>query len=84
MNPEQRRLLQVARVCEGYGNRVQDSVFECRLSAAALQRLIVELCDVIDFGLDSVNVYKFDGPLARARTSLGRKVGNDLGEPWFV
>lgn len=48
------------------------------------QRLIVELCDVIDFGLDSVNVYKFDGPLARARTSLGRKVGNDPGEPWFV
>ncbi|MHB8245554.1 MAG: CRISPR-associated endonuclease Cas2 [Acidimicrobiales bacterium] len=43
-----RRLARVAKVCEGFGVRVQLSVFECRLSPAALVRLTGELAEIID------------------------------------
>ncbi|HLH69935.1 MAG TPA: CRISPR-associated endonuclease Cas2 [Candidatus Dormibacteraeota bacterium] len=79
-----RRLQRVAHLCESYGQRVQDSVFECRLSAAALQRLIVELGSRIDVRFDSVNLYRFEGSLAAARTSLGRHVEHELGRPWVL
>lgn len=79
-----RRLMQVALACEGYGTRVQDSVFECRISAAGLERLIADLRTIIDPGLDSVNLYRFEGALAVARTSLGRRVPHELGKPWIL
>ena len=68
----QRRLAQVARVCEGYGVRVQYSVFECRLSPTSVARFLLELRAVIDASKDRVHVYRFEGPIADARTSLGR------------
>ena len=40
--------------CEKYGQRVQLSVFECRLSPARLARLIGEIEDIIDCQRDSV------------------------------
>jgi CRISPR-associated protein Cas2 len=79
-----RRLLRVAHICESYGQRVQDSVFECRLSPTALQRLIVDLRSRIDVRIDSVNLYRFEGSLAAARISLGRDVEHELGRPWIL
>ena len=38
-----RRLAQVARVMEGFGERVQESVFECRLTRHNRTRLAVSL-----------------------------------------
>ena len=42
------RLRRIADVCEKYGQRVQFSVFECRLSKARLARLVGEVEDIID------------------------------------
>lgn len=82
----QRRLVQVAQVCEGYGIRVQYSVFEfeCRVSAAGFQRLIADLRAVIDPGSDRIHLYRFDGELRAARTSLGRDVSHEVGRPWVL
>ena len=80
----QRRLARVAKVCEGFGVRVQFSVFECRLSAAALVRLTGELTETIDSHTDSVHLYRFDGPLVDARTSLGRSPDRDPGQHWLL
>lgn len=80
----QRRLAQVAKVCESFGVRVQYSVFECRLSAAALVRLTGRLREVIDPSTDSVRLYRFPGALADARTSLGRSPGRDPGQHWLI
>ena len=79
-----RRLAKVAKVCEGFGVRVQDSVFECRLSAAALVRLTGELSELIDPHADSVHLYRFAGSLADARISLGRRVDRDPGRHWLL
>ena len=79
----ERRLVRVAKICEGYGTRVQYSVFECRLSPTKLARLTSELAATIRRSVDSVNIYRFDGAISAARTCLGRRP-HDPGRPWIL
>ena len=78
------RLRRVADVCEKYGQRVQFSVFECRLSKARLARLIGEVEDIIDRDRDSVHVYRFPGGIEAATLRLGRRQEHALGKPWVL
>lgn len=78
------RLRGIARICEKYGERVQFSVFECRLSAVRLARLVAELENVIDRRCDSVNVYRFSGRIVDATLRLGRGPSRELGQPWML
>ena len=82
--PGARRLRNVADVCEKYGERVQLSVFECRISPERFARLVGELQDVINPQRDSVVIYRFAGPIQAARTMLGRRRSHELGEPWVL
>ena len=52
-----RRLRRVARVCENYGQRVQNSVFECWVDAAQWIKLRAELVAEVETGLDSLRFY---------------------------
>lgn len=84
IDPEgERRLRAVAQVCERFGVRTQYSVFECRLSAASLQRMTNELLTVIEPRDDSVFIYRFPGDLNGAKTALGRSAPQ-LGAPWII
>jgi len=78
------RLRRIAEVCERYGQRVQFSVFQFRLSPAKLARLIGEVEDVIDREDDSVIVYRFPGRIDEVATYLGRSQEKNLGSPWMV
>lgn len=78
------RLRRIAQVCEKYGQRVQFSVFECRLSPERLACMVGEVEDVIDSDLDSVMVYRFPGRIGDARMSVGRKQLHAVGEPWLL
>ena len=78
------RLRRVAQVCEKYGQRVQFSVFECRLSPERLARMIGDVEDVIDSDEDSVMVYRFSGRIGDARLRLGRKQVHEIGSPWLL
>lgn len=53
----EKRLRKVARICENYGIRVQNSVFECNVNASQGALLKAELLDIIDERLDSVRFY---------------------------
>ena len=56
--PEGRkRLRQVARTCVGHGVRVQNSVFECRVSPAEWALLRATLLAIIDPAKDSIRFY---------------------------
>jgi len=77
-----RRLARVAHACERYGVRVQDSVFECRLLPSRYQGLVEELRQLIDKKADSVYFYRFDGPVDKFRTTLGRPAPHPLGQAW--
>ena len=78
------RLRRIADVCEKYGQRVQFSVFECRLSKARLARLVGEVEDIIDRDRDSVLVYRFSGGIEAATLRLGRRQEHALGKPWVL
>ena len=78
------RLRRIADVCEKYGQRVQFSVFECRLSKTRLARLVGEVEDIIDRERDSVIVYRFSGGIEAATLRLGRREKHALGKPWVL
>jgi len=52
-----RRLRQIARQCVNYGQRVQNSVFECKLDAAQCRMLQAKLCAIMDREKDSLRFY---------------------------
>lgn len=51
------RLRRVAKECENYGQRVQNSVFECFLDAAQLYMVKNKLVKIIDNSKDSLRIY---------------------------
>ncbi len=52
-----RRLRKVAKICEGYGQRVQYSVFEVTCSQTDLAKMIKKLEDAIEPTQDSLRLY---------------------------
>lgn len=52
-----KRLRKIARECVNYGQRVQNSVFECLLDAAQCRKLQAELCAIMDNEKDSLRFY---------------------------
>lgn len=52
-----KRLRQIARQCVNYGQRVQNSVFECLLDAAQYRALQARLCKLMDPEKDSLRFY---------------------------
>lgn len=53
-----RRLRQIARQCVNYGQRVQNSVFECLLDASQYRSLQAKLCKIMDPEKDSLRFYR--------------------------
>lgn len=53
-----RRLRRVAKVCEGTGQRVQKSVFECQVNLMQLEALERKLLGEIDAQQDCLRLYR--------------------------
>jgi CRISPR-associated protein Cas2 len=56
-NEGKQRLRRVAKICENYGQRVQNSVFECMVDPALWVHLSKQLVGVIDPEKDSLRFY---------------------------
>ena len=52
-----KRLRQIAKQCVNYGQRVQNSVFECLLDTAQCRVLQAKLCSIMDPERDSLRFY---------------------------
>ena len=52
-----KRLRKIARECVNYGQRVQNSVFECLLDAGQCRKLQDKLCSIMDTEKDSLRFY---------------------------
>ena len=74
----QKRLRQVAKVCMNYGQRVQNSVFECILSEMQFVKLKHELENIIDLKLDSIRFYVLGNNWKRRVESIGKKSSVDF------
>ncbi len=79
-----RRLQRVAKACLDYGQRVQNSVFECQLDPEKWTRLRLRLLDEYDPAEDSLRFY-FLGSNWRHRVEHhGAKPSIDLEGPLIV
>ena len=76
-----RRLHRVAKACEGFGQRVQKSVFECVLSEAELALLEARLLRLIDPNRDSLRLYRLREPRASYTRIIGVDVPHDIRDP---
>ncbi len=52
-----KRLQKVAKTCVNWGQRVQNSVFECRVDASQYAQLKYSLSQIIDLKKDSIRFY---------------------------
>ena len=68
-----RRLRCVAKACVDYGQRVQNSVFECEVTEAQLCTLKNIINDIIDVKKDSVRIYYLNRTLTRRVEILGKE-----------
>lgn len=57
----QRRLRRVAKICKGYGQRVQKSVFECSVNEMQYEKMKRELVREIDKSCDNLRTYRLIG-----------------------
>ncbi len=76
-----KRLRKVARQCENYGQRVQNSVFECLIDGAQMKVLKNLLMDIIDLEKDSLRFYYLGNNWRNRVEHIGAKASIDLEGP---
>lgn len=72
-----RRLRQVAKQCVNYGQRVQNSVFECVLDAAQYKQVQAQLVRLADLDKDSLRFYLLGNNYHNKVEHFGAKPGYD-------
>jgi len=77
----QKRLRKVAKACQNYGQRVQNSVFECLLDPAQLTQLRHRLTELIDVEKDSLRFYNLGDNWTGRVDHVGAKASIDLTGP---
>lgn len=74
------RLRKVAKQCVNYGQRVQNSVFECNMDAAKFRQVKAILEDIIDKDKDSLRFYYLGDNYKNKVEHIGVKPGFDVTE----
>jgi CRISPR-associated protein Cas2 len=76
-----KRLRQVAKACEDFGQRVQFSVFEIEVDSAQWTKLKARLEAIIHFEFDSLRYYYLGSNWERKVEQVGAKPALDLNGP---
>ena len=80
----QKRLRQVAKACQDYGQRVQNSVFECEVTEAQFTLLKSRIKSIIDEKLDSIRFYFLRRNDQRRVSTLGKVTSYDVNEAIII
>ena len=80
----QRRLRRVAKGCLDYGQRVQNSVFECELTEVQLCMLKERIKGIIDHTTDSVRFYHLNRNENRRVEVLGVETSFNVNEAIII
>ena len=79
-----KRLRKVAKICQNYGQRVQNSVFECVMDAATLVLVKDKLLGTIDIESDSLRFYLLGNNYKGKTEHYGVKPGFDVTAPMVL
>lgn len=80
----ERRLRKVAKECVNYGQRVQNSVFECLLTEAQFVILRNTLKCIIDVKTDSIRFYFLGKNWQRRVEYIGKKTSFDMTDELII
>ena len=75
------RLRKVAKQCVNYGQRVQNSVFECQVDSVQYRQIKAILEGIIDKKKDSLRFYNLGDKYKNKVEHIGVKSGFDVTEP---
>ena len=79
-----RRLRRVAKACQDYGQRVQNSVFECLVDPAQWEQLRAHLMDEFEPKEDSLRFYFLGKNWRRRVEHVGAKESYDPEGPLVI
>ena len=79
-----KRLRQVAKQCVNYGQRVQNSVFECVLDAAKCREVQHKLEQIIDKDKDSLRFYYLGDNYKNKVAHIGAKESFDVEDTLII
>ncbi|HMN00648.1 MAG TPA: CRISPR-associated endonuclease Cas2 [Anaerolineales bacterium] len=72
------RLRRISKKCQDYGQRVQNSVFECLIDSAQLKQLQDKLYKIMDPETDSLRFYYLGDNWKHRVEHVGAKASIDL------
>ncbi len=79
-----KRLRKVAKECQNYGQRVQNSVFECIIDTARFTLLKSKLEKLMDPSKDSIRYYFLGEDWRKRVEHIGAKPSIDLEGPLVI
>jgi len=79
-----RRLRRVAKVCESVGQRVQNSVFECKVDPMQLEDLERRLLEEINEAEDCLRLYRLTEPVDMRIKQYGKFRSIDFEKPLVI
>jgi len=82
--PGRRRLQKMAVICKSYGQRVQNSVFECTLNDTRMEQMRARLLDNINEKEDNLRIYRLAADRESCVESYGIDKYTDFSEPMVV
>ena len=77
-------LPKVAKICENYGQRVQNSVFECNVDYSQYLLLKQKLLKTIDKETDSIRIYNLGNKYDTKIEHYGAKESYDMNAPIII
>jgi CRISPR-associated protein Cas2 len=83
-NAGKTRLRRVAKACLDYGQRVQNSVFECTVDPAQWTALKHRLIDLVEPDTDSLRFYFLGSNWQRKVEHVGSKPAVDFDAPLLI
>ncbi len=72
-----KRLSKIAKICCNYGQRVQNSVFECALDASQMVIVREQLLSVMNTKNDSIRIYNLGNKYSSKIEQYGKKESYD-------
>lgn len=79
-----KRLRRIAKECINYGQRVQNSVFECNVNAAQLAIIKHKLKEIMDPDKDSLRFYNLGSNYNKKIVHYGAKASMDLEDTLII
>ncbi len=79
-----KRLRNVAKICLNYGQRVQNSVFECKVDEGQFRFIKHQLDETIDHEKDSLRFYRLGKNYEKTVEQMGKNDSYNIEKPLIL